>query len=349
MGASYSEDGPVPEVSGEVQPYIAVRRRTGREAVGDTRCGAHYPMKAEYKIIGVSILFGLFLWVIDAALDSLLFYEGTFWQLLILDVPRLDLYLRLLMLGCFVVIGLLVAVLLARRRRVEEALREREEGYRNLAAENARLLEQAQQDAETKATLLREVNHRVQNNLTAIISLLYGALGYANVKNQATFRSTIHELIGRVHGLATVHNMLSAAGWTNLQLSDLAAQVIQSASQALPRQKQVSVDVAPSPVRVTSQQAHNLALVINELATNSVKYALRGRTAGRISLHISLDSEVVHCDFRDDGPGFPEDVLSGERGDVGFDLIQGLVRDGLRGELSLRNDGGAVATIRFPV
>lgn len=306
-------------------------------------------MKSEHKIIAVSILFGLFLWIIDAALDSLLFYEGTFWQLLILDVPSLDLYLRLLMLACFVILGLLMAIILARRKRVEEALRASEEGYRQLAMENARLLEQAKQDAETKATLLREVNHRVQNNLTAIISLLYGAMVYADVKDQTTFQSTMDELIGRVHGLATVHNMLSAAGWTALRLSDLAAQVIHSASQALPREKQVSIDVPPSPVCVTSQQAHNLALVINELATNSVKYALKGRAAGRIHLQISLDGESVRCEFRDDGPGFPEDVLRLERRDIGYDLIQGLVRDGLRGELSLRNDDGAVATIRFPV
>ena len=52
-------------------------------------------------------------------------------------------------------------------------------------------------------------------------------------------------------------------------------------------------------------------------------------------------------EFRDDGPGYPEDVLQLERYRVGFDLIQKMVRQGLRGELSLHNDDGAVAVIRF--
>jgi two-component sensor histidine kinase len=55
----------------------------------------------------------------------------------------------------------------------------------------------------------------------------------------------------------------------------------------------------------------------------------------------------VRFEFRDDGPGYPEDVLGLERYRVGFDLIQNMVRTGLRGELSLHNDDGAVAVIRF--
>jgi two-component sensor histidine kinase len=55
----------------------------------------------------------------------------------------------------------------------------------------------------------------------------------------------------------------------------------------------------------------------------------------------------VRFEFRDDGPGYAEDVLQLERYSVGFDLIQSMVHQGLRGELSLHNDRGAVAVIRF--
>jgi GAF domain-containing protein/anti-sigma regulatory factor (Ser/Thr protein kinase) len=214
-----------------------------------------------------------------------------------------------------------------------------------VAIDNARLYEQARRDAETRATLLREVNHRVKNNLTGIIGLLYTARDRARVEDRETYRSTMNALIDRVRGLAAVHSMLSASEWTPLRLSDLANHVIRAALRAQPRDKRVSVDVRPSPVRVTPDEAHNLALVINELAINAVKYALRERDRACITFQIALDSNTIRFEFRDDGPGYPENVLRLECHSVGFDLIQRIVRRGLGGELSLYNDDGAVAVI----
>jgi PAS domain S-box-containing protein len=222
-----------------------------------------------------------------------------------------------------------------------------------IAVENARLYAQAQQDAETRTVLLNEVNHRVKNNLTGILGLLYTARANARVEDRSTYQATMDNLIGRVRGLSTVHSMLSESEWSPLPLSNLAAKVIDNALQALPHGKHVSVDVTPSPVRVTSDQAHNLALVINELATNTIKYALQARDSAQITFQITFQDDtgqagsVVRCEFRDDGPGYSEDVLRLERHSVGFGLIQNIVRKSLCGELSLYNDRGAVAVIRF--
>jgi PAS domain S-box-containing protein len=216
-----------------------------------------------------------------------------------------------------------------------------------IAIENARLYEQARRDAETKAALLREVNHRVKNNLAAIVGLLYAERRRAGLENQAAYQSIMENLVNRVQGLATVHSMLAAAEWAPLLLSELATRVVHSSLRALPRDKSASVDVTPSPVRVTSDQAHNLALVINELATNTVKYTLQERNTANITIRIALDGDAVLCEFRDDGPGYPEEILRLERYGVGFDLLQNIVRKSLHGELSLYNDHGAVAVIRF--
>jgi two-component sensor histidine kinase len=216
-----------------------------------------------------------------------------------------------------------------------------------IAIENARLYKQARQDAETRAVLLREVNHRVKNNLTAIIGLLYTERHRAGMEDQAVYQSIMQDLVNRVQGLATVHSLLSASGWTPLLLSEVTAQVIRSSLQVLPRDRVVSVEVTPSPVRVTPDQAHDLALVINELATNTVKHALQERDTGHITVRIVLEDDTVLFEFRDDGPGYPEEVLQLERQDVGLDLVQNVVRKGLRGELSLHNDHGAVAVIQF--
>jgi two-component sensor histidine kinase len=67
-----------------------------------------------------------------------------------------------------------------------------------------------------------------------------------------------------------------------------------------------------------------------------------------ITVHITLDGDTVLFEFRNDGPGYPEEVLQLERHSVGFDLIQDIVHGGLGGELELHNDQGAVAIVRFP-
>ena len=216
-----------------------------------------------------------------------------------------------------------------------------------IAIENAQLYEQAQRDAETKSMLLREVNHRVKNNLSAIVGLLYATQRRAGVEERAIYQSMIQDLVSRVQGLATVHSLLSASEWTPLLLSKLAAQVIRSSLQTLPHGKCVSAKVTPSPVQVTPDQAHNLALVINELATNTVKHALQERDKAHITVHIELDDGTVLFEFRDDGPGYPEEVLELGCYGVGFDLVQNVVHRSLCGELSLHNDHGALAVIRF--
>ena len=216
-----------------------------------------------------------------------------------------------------------------------------------VAIETARLYEQAREDADTKALLLREVNHRVKNILSTIVGLLYAELRYADREIRNACRPLLSGLVARVQGLSAVHSLLSTSEWRPLPLSDLVVHVIRSTLQALPRGKNVSVEVTPSPVLVAPEQAHHLALVLNELATNVVKHALRGRDTASIRVGIETVGDEVVLRFRDDGPGYPEEVLQLSWHGVGFDLIRNLVQQNLRGELVLYNEDGAVVEIRF--
>jgi two-component sensor histidine kinase len=221
----------------------------------------------------------------------------------------------------------------------------------SIAIENARLYERARQNAETKAVLLREVNHRVKNNLSAIIGFLYTERRHAKLEDRAVYQPIMEDLVNRVQGLATVHSMLSASEWAPLLLTELAAQVIRSSLQTLPRDKHIVVEVSPSPVRVTADQAHHLALVINELATNTVKHALQGRDTARLTVRIEVENDAtpptILFEFRDDGPGYSEEVLRRKHHNVGFELVRNIVQKTLHGEFSLHNDRGAVASVRF--
>jgi PAS domain S-box-containing protein len=71
-------------------------------------------MKTRRAILGISLLFGLVLWVVDAVLDRLLFYRGSFWGLLILDVPPHELYIRVVIAGLFLVFGAIASTVIER-------------------------------------------------------------------------------------------------------------------------------------------------------------------------------------------------------------------------------------------
>jgi PAS domain S-box-containing protein len=241
----------------------------------------------------------------------------------------------------------LVDTAISRFSAADQALVELLAATAAIAIENARLYEQARRDAETRAVLLREVNHRVKNNLTAIIGMLYAERHRTLGGENGVYPSAMQDLVNRVQGLATVHSLLSASEWAPVPLGVLAAQIIRSALQMLPRDKRVSVHVSPSPVHVTPERAHHLALVINELTTNTVKYALVERDTAQITVQIELDANIVRFVFRDDGPGYPDHVLRMKRHNVGFELIRNIVHKDLRGKLAIHNDHGTVAVIEF--
>ncbi len=219
----------------------------------------------------------------------------------------------------------------------------------SIAIQNARLYAQTQQDAQTKADLLREVNHRVSNNLTSIIGLLRAERRYAPTtdENRAAIEVMLARLSQRVTGLVKVHRMLSQSQWSPVRLSDLAMQIIQAALSGLPPQQSIDVQIIPSPVKVSPRQAGNLALVLTELATNTTKHAMDGRKTGRIVVSsVYEDDETIVLKYRDDGPGYPEAVLRREEYDVGVYLMQRLALS-LQGTITFSNQDGAVTILQF--
>jgi two-component system, cell cycle sensor histidine kinase and response regulator CckA len=89
-------------------------------------------MKTEAKIILTAVAFGLFIWLFDAVVDFIMFIEGTFWGVLLFDVPDAEIFMRLILLICTIGFGFTVARIMTKRRQAEESLRESEEKYRQL-------------------------------------------------------------------------------------------------------------------------------------------------------------------------------------------------------------------------
>ncbi|MCJ7538921.1 MAG: PAS domain S-box protein [Desulfobacterales bacterium] len=206
---------------------------------------------------------------------------------------------------------------------------------------------QLQEYAETQAVLLQEVNHRVKNNLAAIISMLHKEEDQATSKGFTYFPPLLNDLTRRIEGLITVHSMFSASNWEPLSLSQLCEQIVKGVLKS--HTENIKLNISPSDIQVDSNQAHHLTLVINELATNSIKYAFTETSRPRIDIDITEANGEICLIFRDNGAGFPENIIRSEYGEtgIGFDIINGIVKKSLRGSISLKNEDGAVSKITF--
>lgn len=225
------------------------------------------------------------------------------------------------------------------------------------AIENARLYEQARQDMTTKSILLDEINHRVKNNLASIMGILTLEMQRA-FEGPQDYHGVLRDIQSRIQSITTVHSLLSEVQWAPLPLTRLAAEIIHVALSASPIRQYIKVQVRPEETTpgaesllISPRQATALAIIINELTTNSIKHAFAARQQGHIALHIRSEETVgtprITLEYRDDGPGWPQDVLAGARSNIGLRLIRMTTISPLRGQLNLYNEQGAVAAITF--
>jgi two-component sensor histidine kinase/putative methionine-R-sulfoxide reductase with GAF domain len=218
-----------------------------------------------------------------------------------------------------------------------------------IAIENAKLYEQTRQEADHQAVLLREVDHRIKNNLSVLNSMLRLKLGRIT-PDRLSYEAIIEDVINQIQSLTTVHNLLSASDWGALPVDELARRVIESSLRLLSPGQYVLVEVSPSTVWVAANQAHEMALIINELVTNSVKHALPELSGPlQIEVCVTQDNQLAKFKYRDNGPGYqPETILMNQSHfGLGLELIQQIVVHSLEGQLTIANDNGAVTTIMF--
>ncbi len=208
---------------------------------------------------------------------------------------------------------------------------------------------QIKKETETKAVLLKEVNHRVKNNLAGIIGLLYATRKFVNkVSSKEEYLSTLENLIHRIEGMATVHEILTEADWSALPISELTSRILSNSLRALPIDKRITSDITTDDdVLISPKQASNLGMVINELITNTIKHALAEQNSAKITVRISKEGNEVLFQYHNDGPEFTEDVLTLKQVNTGMYLTETIVKNGLGGTLTLQNDNGALTLIRF--
>ena len=195
-----------------------------------------------------------------------------------------------------------------------------------------------------KEILLKEIHHRVKNNLQIISGLLY--LQEEHVQDPSALEA-FRESRNRIGSMALVHEELYRS--TNLSrvclgeyVRDLLPRLFGN-GDSLPR---VVRHLHLGEARVPIEQAVPAGLIINELLTNAYKHAFAGRDTGELTVIVEATDDTIVIAVRDNGPGLPDDFSMEQTASLGMQLVCNLTRQ-LRGEIAAQNDGGAVFTLRF--
>lgn len=198
-----------------------------------------------------------------------------------------------------------------------------------------------------KEILVREIHHRVKNNLQLVMSLLnLHARRIRDPRAEVAFA----EARSRINALATLHRRLYES--ESLQeidlkwfLEDLCAELRRG---GLSRGRNVEL-VVESPSEVIGPDvAVPLGLLVTEAITNAYKHAFNERDGGHINVQVTRDSPtMLALRIRDDGAGFDTAASAPDQSGLGRSLIEAFVRQ-LRGELEVRSEDGTVVQVTFP-
>lgn len=205
----------------------------------------------------------------------------------------------------------------------------------------------AEERIREKDVLLREIQHRVKNNLQMITTLI--RLEAKNVSdNGAGEGDRFDRLAGRVGSLAILYDALSTGGSGDsidlgVYLSQIASAVMQAHAVEGVR-LDLKVDAWPVSINV----AMPTGLVVNELLTNSLKHAFEGRDGGTVFLHSLVDHKGCRVIVGDDGNGFAEDVSWPKKGKLGAMIVESLKTNAsARVEVESAANRGVRVTISF--
>ncbi len=200
---------------------------------------------------------------------------------------------------------------------------------------------------EEKTILLREIHHRVKNNLQIILSLLNL---HSHEFKETGPPSILREIESEIHSMAMVHDQLchsESLGRIDMQ------EYIETLSHRLCDiydfdSSRITYTISAKDIFLKLEKATPVGLIINELVSNALKYAFTEQKMGTMLVEFANDSDgYFTLLIKDDGTGFSSLLRKSEWMNIGLQLVELLV-DQLEGTVRYENDNGASIRIRIP-
>ena len=209
--------------------------------------------------------------------------------------------------------------------------------------ELARTEAELRQAADDKDALLREVHHRVRNNLQVVTSLLYLQ---ARGLEHADARNALVDARARVQSMALAHETIYQSERVGSVDMGRYVRRITEALLQLWSSPGVAVETAITVDRLPLGRAVPVALLITELVTNALKYAFPDDRAGTVAIAFARRGDVLVLSVRDDGIGLPESART-STASLGLQLVR-ILTEQLQGELSIDTQPGTTFEVVFP-
>jgi|GEM_PF-593285 len=212
--------------------------------------------------------------------------------------------------------------------------------------ENKQLEEMNKKSITEKEVLLKEIHHRVKNNMQVISSLLF--MQERLVKDDKT-REILRDSQNRIKSMALVHEKLYQS--VDLVRIDY-AEYLQKISRHLFESYHIDstiirLQISSETVFLDIDKAVPCSLILNELISNSLKHAFPQGRKGIITIDLQIKAGTYILKYSDDGIGIPDGITVDETKSLGMHLINGLVKQ-LNGSIMLNSKTGMKYTITFP-
>ncbi len=206
--------------------------------------------------------------------------------------------------------------------------------------------EQLKKELTEKELLLREIRHRVKNNLQVISGLLH--LQQREIKTKEDVAKGFNASQDRILAMAKAYELLLGSEY----MSDVSVgKYIESLATQLKNNydihNKVKIHYSMDELTVNIEILDRLALALNEIITNAIKYAFEGRDSGTITIQVKGDEDRFTIKISDDGTGIPEEVKTDNPATLGLSIISMIIGQ-LYGTLSIDRTNGTCFILDIP-
>lgn len=228
-----------------------------------------------------------------------------------------------------------------------QAIHAREQALQESVAERQRAETQIQASLQEKEVLLKEIHHRVKNNMQVISSLLRLQSGAINDPH---IREIFGESQNRIRSMTLVHEKLyQSPDLAKIDFQEYVTLLVNSLFHSYGvSQTKVNLRIEVTVTRLAIDTAIPCGLIINELVSNALKYAFPGERIGMITVRVTyIQSNLIELTVADDGAGMPADLEPENTDTLGLQLVRTISEEQLQGRVSIRRENGTQFCVLF--